>query len=118
MRLATAFAFALLSVATTTHAADIIGTPRGEAIDRYMTRLAAFGISGALYVAKDGETIVQKSYGVADRSTGARLTAEDPFLIGSLSKQFTAAGILALEADGRLRVMDSLGRFFPDAPAP
>src|SRR5262249_18517685 len=47
----------------------------------------------------------------------ARVTADDPFLIGSLSKQFTAAGILALEADGRLRVTDSLGRFFPDAPA-
>ena len=70
MRLATALAISLLSVATTAHAANIVRTPAGEAIDHYLTRLAAFGISGALYVAKDGQTIVQKGYGVANRSTG------------------------------------------------
>src|SRR4029079_12005767 len=87
-----------------------------EAIDRYMAQLAAFGISGGLYVAQDGETIVQKGYGIANRATGTRVTADDAFLIGSLSKQFTAAVILALEADGKLRVSDSLARWFPDAP--
>jgi hypothetical protein len=78
MRLAVVLALAL---ATSAHAADIVRTPRGEAIDRYMAQLAAFGISGALYVAQDGETIVQKGYGVANRATGARVTADDAFLI-------------------------------------
>ena len=96
--------------------ADIVHGDRGVAIDRYLTSLAEFGISGALYVAKDGEVLVEKGYGLADRTTGARVSAASPFLLGSLSKQFTAAAILALEADGKLAVSDSLGRFFPEAP--
>jgi CubicO group peptidase (beta-lactamase class C family) len=117
MRLACLLALALMHPPAVAQAADVVRTPQGEAIDRAMTRMAAFGISGALYVAKDGQTIVQKGYGIARRSNGARVSADDPFLIGSLSKQFTAAGILALEADGRLRATDSLRRFFPEAPA-
>lgn len=97
-------------------AADVVHGERGIAIDRYLTCLSEFGISGALYVAKDGEVLVEKGYGLADRASGARVSATSPFLLGSLSKQFTAAAILALEADGKLSVTDSLGRFFPDAP--
>lgn len=97
-------------------AADVVHGDRGAAIDRYLTSLSDFGISGALYVAKDGEVLVEKGYGLADRTTGARVSAASPFLLGSLSKQFTAAAILALEADGKLAISDSLGRFFPEAP--
>lgn len=96
--------------------ADLVHGDRGAAIDRYLTCLSEFGISGALYVAKDGEVLVGKGYGLADRTSGARVSAASPFLLGSLSKQFTAAAILALEADGKLVVADSLGRFFPEAP--
>jgi len=97
-------------------AADVVHGDRGAAIDRYLTSLSEFGISGALYVSKDGEVLVEKGYGLANRTSGARVSASSPFLLGSLSKQFTAAAILALEADGKLAVSDSLGRFFPEAP--
>jgi CubicO group peptidase (beta-lactamase class C family) len=96
--------------------ADVVHGDRGASIDRYLTCLSEFGISGALYVAKDGEVLVEKGYGLADRTSRARVSAASPFLLGSLSKQFTAAAILALEADGKLAVADSLGRFFPEAP--
>src|SRR5437868_6141153 len=96
--------------------ADVVHGDRGVAIDRYLTCLSEFGISGALYVAKDGEVLVEKGYGLADRASGARVSAASPFLLGSLSKQFTAAAILALEADGKLAIADSVGRFFPEAP--
>lgn len=109
-------ALALLAARSTPLMADVVHGEKGAAIDRYVTCLAAFGIAGALYVEKDGEVLVEKGYGLADRARGLTLTAEDPFYIGSLSKQFTAAAILALEADGRLSLADSLGRFFPDAP--
>lgn len=96
--------------------ADVVHGDRGAAIDRYLTCLSRFGISGALYVAKDGQVLVEKGYGLANRTSGARVSASSPFLLGSLSKQFTAAAILALESDGKLTIADSLGRFFPDAP--
>ena len=110
------FTIFLLVVPATARPADVVHGERGAAIDRYFSRLASFGIAGALHVEKDGEVLVEKGYGVADRATGTLVTADSPFLIGSLSKQFTAAAVLALEADGKLSVSDSLARFFSEAP--
>ena len=110
-----------LSLAVLAASAALVraGTVRGDlgaAIDRHVARLAAFGVSGALYVAKDGEVLVEKGYGLANHATGDTIRADSPFLIGSLSKQFAAAAILALEADGKLSVSDPIRRFFTDAP--
>jgi CubicO group peptidase (beta-lactamase class C family) len=108
--------FCVVLVTPSAHAEDVVRTDLGAAIDRQVSCLAAFGISGALFVEMDGVVLVEKGYGVADHETGARVSAKSAFLIGSLSKQFTAAAVLALEADGRLSVADSIGRFYPDAP--
>ncbi|MES2522589.1 MAG: serine hydrolase domain-containing protein [Gemmatimonadota bacterium] len=49
--------------------------------------------------------------------TGRRpISSRTVFDIGSVAKQFTATAILKLEEEGRLRVTDSLSRFFPDIP--
>jgi CubicO group peptidase (beta-lactamase class C family) len=48
---------------------------------------------------------------------GRRITPDMVFDMGSMTKQFTAAGILLLEEDGRLTTRDSLGRFFSNVPA-
>jgi CubicO group peptidase (beta-lactamase class C family) len=82
-----------------------------------MRRLVPFGFNGSLLIARGDEVVLSRGYGTADRERGTPFTAETPFYIGSLTKQFTAAGILKLEMEGRLRVTDSIGRFFPDAPA-
>lgn len=89
----------------------------GARVDSFLTRASAFGLSGAIVVAQRGEVVLRKGYGLADRERGAPIVAETPFFLGSLAKQFTAAAVLRLEADGKLSVGDSLGRFFPDAPA-
>lgn len=95
----------------------VVAGELGARIDEHMSRLAAFGLSGSLLVAKDGEVIVRKGYGMADDAAGTPVSADMPFLIGSLSKQFTAAAVLKLEMQGKLGTADTLGRFFPDAPA-
>jgi CubicO group peptidase (beta-lactamase class C family) len=97
--------------------APMVRTPLGEKIDRYLSAMSVYGMSGTILVAKDGQVIVHRSYGLADRSTGAPLTVDMPLLIGSLSKQFVAAAILKLESEGKLRVGDSISRFFDDVPA-
>ena len=43
-------------------------------------------------------------------------TTDTKFLIGSVTKQFTAAAILKLQEEGKLAVTDSLQKFFPDFP--
>lgn len=96
-------------------AADEAGT--ADTIDRFYTRLAALGFSGGVSVVEHGELILEKGYGMADRATNRPFTPDTIVDCGSITKQFTAAAILALEADGRLSVDDPIPRFFDDVPA-
>src|SRR5688572_25142322 len=47
-----------------------------ERLDRHLTRAARFGFAGALLVAKDGEVILHKGYGLADRERRLPVTAQ------------------------------------------
>lgn len=94
----------------------VIG-PVGQELDRYMERIVPFGFSGALLVANDGKIILNKGYGMAVRSTGIRNTADTVLNTGSITKQFTAAGIMKLEMMGKLVSSDPITRFFKNVPA-
>ena len=72
--------------------------------------------SGALLVAKDGEIILSKGYGFADSVNKLPVDTSTIFNIGSVTKQFTAAGILKLVEQGKLTTSDTLYLFFKDAP--
>jgi len=88
-----------------------------DKVDAYLRPLTGDDlISGAILIARDGEILLAKGYGPADRESGALITPETKFRLGSLTKQFTAAGILVLEQQGRLRVEDPVSRFYPDYP--
>ncbi|NDU74471.1 serine hydrolase [Actinomadura sp. DSM 109109] len=53
------------------------------------------------------------AYGVADTRTGRRRTPPEHFRIASMTKPFTAATLLLLEADGLLSLEDSVERWLP-----
>src|SRR5688500_6136505 len=97
-------------------AASAVRSELGARVDSFLTRAAALGFSGAIVVAQRGEVILRKWYGLADRERGVPVTSATPFFVGSLASQFTAAAALRLQADGKLSLDDSLGRYFPDAP--
>lgn len=110
------FVVLILSNACLTSAsAQIVGS-QGRVIDGYLKRLSGFGYSGSVLVSVDGKIILRKGYGFADREKHIPIQPETRFDIGSLSKNFTAAAILRLEADGKLRVEDPVSRFLPDVP--
>lgn len=69
------------------------------------------GISIA--VVEQGKTMFKKSYGISDAATGSKLTDSSNFNICSLTKQFTALGILQLAEKHLLSLDDKLSRFFP-----
>ncbi len=73
--------------------------------------------SGAVLVMKDGQEVLKKGYGFANREDKTPYTAQTISTVGSVTKQFTATAILKLEMMGRLSVNDALEKFFPDAPA-
>ncbi len=67
-------------------------------------------------VVKDGKVFLAKSYGLADVEVGARADENSAFEIASVTKQFTAAGILLLIENGRIKLEDELGTYVPDVP--
>jgi CubicO group peptidase (beta-lactamase class C family) len=87
------------------------------AVDDHLTRLSGYGYSGATLLAIRGQVVLRKGYGIANDSTGALVTPETVFDIGSLAKTFTAAAVLVLESRGRLSLDDSLSRFLDGVPA-
>jgi CubicO group peptidase (beta-lactamase class C family) len=89
----------------------------GAALDAYLRRLEAFGFAGSVLVARRGEVLLDEGFGLADEASGEAYTPDTLFDVASVSKQFTAAAVLELEMEGRLRVEDALARFFPAAPA-
>ena len=87
-------------------------------VDSLMSRLEALGFNGAVLITRAGAPIVKRAYGWADRDRHIRADARTSWSLGSITKQFTAAAILRLEEQGKLRTTDSIARWFPNAPAP
>ncbi len=58
----------------------------------------------------DGELLWGKGYGVADIQGGTPVTLDTRFRIASITKTFTAAGILQLRDAGRLKLDDPVSR--------
>ncbi|GJM43894.1 MAG: hypothetical protein DHS20C21_07360 [Gemmatimonadota bacterium] len=67
--------------------------------------------SGSILVADRGEVLFSAGFGLADAELGVPNQPTTRFLIGSVSKQFTAAALLLLEADGRLSLKDPISNF-------
>ena len=91
----------------------ILAGELGAKLDRY---LAESGYVGAALVAKNGEIVLMKGYGLADRENGRPWQTDSILSVGSITKQFTAAAILKLETEGKLSVQDPIGKFFKTAP--
>ena len=53
--------------------------------------------SGNVLIAENGKPVFQKSYGKAFREKNLDLNSETIFELGSVSKQFTAMGIMLLK---------------------
>jgi CubicO group peptidase (beta-lactamase class C family) len=94
----------------------VVRGPLGAKLDEYLRRLADWGFSGTVLVARDGEVILAKGYGLADREKRRPVTTDTVISVGSITKQFTAAAILKLETQGKLGVHDPLRKYLPGVP--
>ena len=71
---------------------------------------------GSVLVARDKEIFLNKGYGKANLEQRIPNDPDTKFRIGSLTKQFTAALVLLLQQDGKLRIEDPVRTYLPDAP--
>ncbi len=86
-------------------------------IDEYMTAAARVNrFSGSILVARNGQPVISKGYGMANLETQTPNAAQTKHRIGSLTKQFTAMGIMMLQERGKLNVNDSVCKYLADCP--
>ena len=95
----------------------VVNSEVGQRLDEHFTSIAASDFSGVILVAQGTRVVLSKGYGAADRKRHIPFTSGTVFDIGSITKQFTAAAILKLEMQGKLRVNDKIGQYIADVPA-
>ena len=86
-------------------------------IDNYITTYEEMGIfSGTVLVAENGKIIINKGYGYADLELDVKNQKDTKYRIGSLTKQFTAAAVMQLAEQNKLKIEDKLSKYIPDYP--
>ncbi len=70
----------------------------------------------AVLVRKGGRTVFERGYGVSDLRTARPLDGRTNFRLASVTKQFTAAAVMLLVHDGKLRYEDNLASLLPGFP--
>ncbi|WP_262919148.1 serine hydrolase domain-containing protein [Niabella hibiscisoli] len=84
-------------------------------VKQMMEQQKIVGLS--LAVIKNGQTVANKGYGLANVELNVPVDAETVIRLGSVSKQFFTTAIIKLMEEGKLSIDDSVHKFFPDAPA-
>lgn len=69
---------------------------------------------GAILIMKGEKIIFSKGYGLADLNTKEKITTQTLFNTGSISKTFVSNIVLQLADEGKLSLLDSLDKYFPD----
>lgn len=84
-------------------------------IDQLLTMLNDQSqFNGNVLIIHKGKELLKKSYGLANRAMEHELNENSVFELASLSKQFTAVGIVLLNRQGKLAYTDKLTKYFPE----
>jgi CubicO group peptidase (beta-lactamase class C family) len=112
----TAFVLAATLLAPAPVAAQV-PADAAQRVDEIFARWATVSSPGcAVGVTKDGLTVLERAYGMADLEHGVPNTTETIFEGGSLSKQFTAAAVMLLVLDGKVSLDDDVRDYLPEVP--
>lgn len=88
------------------------------AIDAMLEKMDEQGLlNAAVLIGERGVARLSRGYGLANREQHVANTPQTRFQVGSITKQFTAAAVLRLAAQGRLNVQDRVCNFLADCPA-
>jgi CubicO group peptidase (beta-lactamase class C family) len=86
-------------------------------VANYLDELNTEGkFSGAVLIAKDGEPVFERAYGIANRNYDVPNQTDTKFNLGSMNKMFTAVTVLQLVEGGKIAVEDMVGEHLPEYP--
>lgn len=98
----------------------VLGAPSSAVAQALPDRIAgvveAAGISGSVMVSVAGKVVFASGYGMANLEHAVPNTPQTKFRIGSITKQFTAMGVMILRDRGALDVSDSVGEHVEGLP--
>jgi CubicO group peptidase (beta-lactamase class C family) len=71
---------------------------------------------GSVVVAQNGNVLLNKGYGLADRQQNIPNSPQTIFRLQNITRQFTSMGILILQAQGKLKVTDLACQYLSECP--
>ncbi|MBD2751780.1 serine hydrolase [Spirosoma validum] len=88
-----------------------------EKLDEYLQAVANLHrFNGTALIAQKGKILIQKGYGWRNEAAKIANDTSSIYQLGSITKTFTGAAILQLQAEGALSVNDKLSKYLPDYP--
>ncbi len=94
-------------------------TEKLEKIDAYLADLHERNqFNGDILIARAGRPLLMKAYGYTDHTATQKLTTQSAFRLASVSKQFTAAGILVLVEQGKIDLDRPVADYLTGFPYP
>ena len=86
-------------------------------VDEYMNAAMRVNrFNGAVLLARAGQPIVSRGYGMANIELDVPNTPQTVFRLGSVTKQFTGLAIVLLQERGKLSVNDPVCKYLSDCP--
>jgi CubicO group peptidase (beta-lactamase class C family) len=92
-------------------------TPEPERAEAFRPSDVPKGSSGSVVAALDGRVVTCTGWGLADREDQMPATCDTVYDVMSMTKQFTAAAVLKLQMERRLKVTDPIRRHLDGVPA-
>ena len=109
-------AIACLTIAKPTFSQTAFPDSVIRRIDAVFARYTRETPGCALGVFQNGRVTLAKGYGLANIEYGVPITPQTPFIMGSVSKQFTAAAVALLAEQGRISLDDDVRKYVPELP--
>ncbi|MEO1626154.1 MAG: serine hydrolase domain-containing protein [Bacteroidota bacterium] len=90
---------------------------RIKALDKWFEKLQEqHKFNGVVLIGKEGKVQLAKGYGYTDHRRDQKLTEHSSLRLASVSKQFTATGILLLKQQGKLDLDDAVADYITNFP--
>lgn len=96
-------------------ASNALAQQKAQKIDALVKQYHDYGqFNGSILVAENGKIIYKKGFGMANMEWGIPNEADTRFRIASITKQFTAALVLQLAEEGKIRLDGKITDYLPD----
>jgi D-alanyl-D-alanine carboxypeptidase len=108
----TRYLIALLALATAVRAQSVNPARLDSIIRKTVADKHIVGLS--VGVMQNGKVILDKGYGVRDLASGAPVTPQTMFAVGSVTKQFTCTALMMLVEQHKLALTDRVATWYPN----